>query len=445
MSTRFVFLLAALAAVAAAEAPSPPPVPLSLQQAIDLALAPDGATRLQLAREFVRQAEARAAQARSALLPDLDASASGQNQTRNLRAFGIQFESPFPGFEFPRLAGPFTVFDLRATATQTVFDIGAVRRLQAARAAASAARLEEESARNQVTDQVARVYLAGLRGQAAVEAAEANVELARALLRLAESQKAAGAGTGIEVTRARVQLSNEEQRLLVSRNQRARALLELKRLAGMPQDTPVELSDRLAYVPTDPVTVETAVATAARERAELRAQRRREESARLSLGAVKSERLPSIVAFGDYGTIGSGPADAIPTRAYGLALRLPVFDGGRRAARRAEAISALRVEELRTRDLARQVELDVRLALDSLESAEGQVKAAGEGLQLAENELAQARRRYQAGLTSSLEVTDAQTRLERARANHIDALFNYNLAQIDLTTALGGARYRATK
>ena len=63
------------------------------------------------------------------------------------------------------------------------------------------------------------------------------------------------------------------------------------------------------------------------------------------------------------------------------------------------------------------MELDVRLALDELQSAEDEVKVAQEGLALSENELAQARRRYEAGVANSVEVTDAQTRLERARDN----------------------------
>ena len=82
-----------------------------------------------------------------------------------------------------------------------------------------------------------------------------------------------------------------------------------------------------------------------------------------------------------------------------------------------------------------QIELDIRLALDGLRSAEEQVKVAEEGLSLADNELSQARRRYDAGVTTGLEVTDAQTRLERARDNRIAALFNHNLARIDFGTA----------
>jgi len=153
--------------------------------------------------------------------------------------------------------------------------------------------------------------------------------------------------------------------------------------------------------------------------------------------ATRAERLPSLGVFGDYGSIGSSIDHAIPTRTYGFTVRVPVFDGGRRDARRAESASQLRQEHVQIRDLRAQIELDVRLALDSLKSAEDQVKVAEEGLALAENELAQAQRRYQAGMTSGIEVTDAQTRLERARENRIAALFNYNQARIDLGAATG--------
>lgn len=66
-----------------------------------------------------------------------------------------------------------------------------------------------------------------------------------------------------------------------------------------------------------------------------------------------------------------------------------------------------------------------------------QVAAAREGLELAERELAQAQRRYKAGVATSIEVTDAQTRLQRARDNQIIALFSHNLARVDLSTAMG--------
>ena len=74
---------------------------------------------------------------------------------------------------------------------------------------------------------------------------------------------------------------------------------------------------------------------------------------------------------------------------------------------------------------------------DALRSAETQVTVSKEGLALAEQELAQARRRFENGVTSSIEVTDAQTRLQRARDNQVTALFAHNLARIDWFAAMG--------
>jgi outer membrane protein TolC len=119
---------------------------------------------------------------------------------------------------------------------------------------------------------------------------------------------------------------------------------------------------------------------------------------------------------------------------------VPLFDGGRRDARREESASQYRSEKVKTNDVKEQIELDVRLALDGLQSAEEQVKVAREGLELAENELTQARRRYDAGVAISVEVTDAQTRLERARDNQTAALYSYNVARIDLAQATGAVR-----
>jgi outer membrane protein TolC len=121
-------------------------------------------------------------------------------------------------------------------------------------------------------------------------------------------------------------------------------------------------------------------------------------------------------------------------------MRIPVFDSGRRNAHREETAAQLRQERIKEDELKQQVDLDVRTSLDSLQSAEDQVTVAREGLQLAENELTQAQRRYEAGVAVGLEVTDAQTRVARARDNQILALYNYNLARIDLGQALGDTR-----
>src|ERR1035441_7394305 len=106
---RWAWALLCAAALAAA------PVELSLKRAVQLAVSPEGNTRVRLTAESLKQAESRSAQARAALLPDLSATFTDQSLTRNLAAQGIQVTVPIPGFHFPSFVGPFTTRDARVS------------------------------------------------------------------------------------------------------------------------------------------------------------------------------------------------------------------------------------------------------------------------------------------------------------------------------------------
>ena len=433
--------LAAADSAAADQAAGSGPIPLSMKRAVEVALAPDGNASIKLAGEALRQARERSIQARSALLPNVSGALAYQSRTADLAAQGLnKLDIPIPGFHFPSFVGPFTVMDARLSGSESVLDLSAIRRYQAAKSGVAATRGDAETTGEQVAGAVARAYLAAVKEDADVEAAEANVTLSEAVLQQAENQKAAGTGTGIEITRAKVQLANDRQHQLEAGNARRAAYLRLLRAMNMRLDLEVQLTDKLAYTPADAVTVDQAQAEALKSRPDFEAQQERERTARYSASATKMERLPTVAAFGDYGSSGSGLENALPTRTYGISVRVPIFDGGRVDSRREESFSQYRAEQVRTNDLKAQISLDVRLALDALKSAGDQVGVAKEGLDLAGNELAQARRRYEAGVTNSIEVTDAQTRLERARDNRTAALYLFNVARIDLAQAMGKVR-----
>lgn len=428
-------LLISLLAAALGWAQSP--LPLSMKRAVEIALAPDGSTRVALAQETIQQAEQKVQQAKAAFLPNLDASVQDRRQTSNLQAFGFRFNLPIPGFSIPSIVGPFSVLDTRASAQYSVLNVSDINKYKASKAALAAVKLDNETTRNQVSDDTAHAYLACLRADAVRDTARANVDLAQALLDQARRAQAAGTGTGIEVTRAEVQLANNRQLLIRADNDRLRTILQLLKVMGLRLDVPVEFTDKLVYKPFDPAPAETLLEQARKDRPEFKTQAQREEAARLTHTAIKSERLPTIGAFADYGAIGSDVTSSRATYVYGASVKVPIFDGGRREARREESYSLYKQEQLRTKDVGQQVELQVRVALEALRSANAEVDAAREGQTLAENELAQARRRYDAGVATSLEVTDAQTRLQRARDNQVVALYNFNVARLDLATATG--------
>jgi outer membrane protein TolC len=433
---RFGLSLLAISAVACV-GQTPAPMPLSLKKAVEIALTPDGNTRVALAEEAITQAQTQAQQAKSAFLPSLDGSVNERRQTTNLKAYGFSFNIPVPGFSIPTIVGPFSVFDARVTGQQSVFNFSDIHKYRSAKISALAVKTDAASTRNSVSDEVARDYLSCLLADANRETERANVDLSEALLKLARQEKDAGTGTGIEVTRAEVQLANDRQSLIRAENDRTRATLVLLKAIGLKMDAPVDFSSKLEYKQVDVAADAALIDEARKMRPDLKTQQQRQDAARLSVASVKDERLPSLGAEADYGTIGSNPVNARATYTLGVSLKVPIFDGFRREARIGESTSEYRQQQIRTRDLDQQIELQVRTAVESLRSAASEVQAARDGQALADDELAQARRRYEAGIVTSVEVTDAQTRLQRARDNLTKALYDHNVARLDLATATG--------
>ena len=110
-----------------------------------------------------------------------------------------------------------------------------------------------------------------------------------------------------------------------------------------------------------------------------------------------------------------------------------------RAIRAEEARAKL--EEQHVAEIRRQVEAqivdEVKSALDELTAARNSVDVANLGLQLAQEEVAQAQRRFQAGVTTNVEVITAQDALARASDNQIGALYQFNLSRASLARATG--------
>ena len=128
---------------------------------------------------------------------------------------------------------------------------------------------------------------------------------------------------------------------------------------------------------------------------------------------------------------------SVATYTVGIAVKVPIFDGGRREARREEVQAEIRQEKLRANDLKQQVELEVRQALLKLKLARQQVDLATETEALAREELLRIQRRYDAGIGGKNELIESKANTARAVATHADAICAWHLARIDLLAAMG--------
>lgn len=409
---------------------------LSLEQAVRLAIQNNLETLL--AREQQVEARGLRQQSLAGLLPNLSGSVYQANVTQNLAALGFQ-PGIFPGITSPFI-GPFNNFDARARLVQTIFNLSAIRNYQAGRAGVRLAELQEDLAREQVASVTALVYLEVLRATRAVSAAQANVDLAQALLTLAQDQRAAGVGTGVDVTRAETRLAQEQVRLAQARTAADQAMLNLQRVVGVRLGNSLTLTDTLQFTPEILPAVETAVADAANNRPELRIAEAQLTLYDYERRAVRAELLPSLDFVGDYGISGITPTNtALPTRRVAIQLNVPLFSGGLIRGRITAATSRQRQAELQLGNIRGQVEEDVRLAFASVRTSADQVRAADLAVSLAERELQMSRDRFRAGVADNIEVITAQAALSNARETQVAALAQYNAARINLAAALGRA------
>jgi outer membrane protein TolC len=415
--------------------PDPPELRLSLHDAIQAAI--DNNVNVRLLKERIAAAQAQADASLGALLPNVSGYVNGRSQTVNLAAFGLPMDQ-FSRFGLNRsVTEPFEVYDARGTLVQNLFSLSLIQRWRAARTGVDVASLEAEVTKRDVMATVGLLYIEALRADEAVKAREADIELSRQLIKLARDRKAAGIATGLDVTREEVQMENNKQRLLVSQNEQESARLNLIRALGIAFEVRLTLTDELKLLPVETQRAEEALTTAREQRMELKAQETRQKLAALSLSSAVGERVPSLSLNGDYGWIGVKPEDALATRSIGLMFSIPIFDGGQREARISETRSRVRQELIRMKDVSDQVTLEVRNALLTLESSTQQVAVAEKGMELALKELTFARDRFAAGLTTNIEVTNAQTSVARARDNQIEALFRFNASRINLARAKG--------
>lgn len=403
------------------------PLPLSFKEALDRALQFNLGLLLQ--EESRRAANGSRREALADLLPNIRGSVSERRQVINLEAYG--FPAPEP------IVGPFNVFDARIGVSQRLVDVAA---LNTARAASIDEQIEElgiRSARELVVLVTVNLYLEAISASSRIEVARAQLETADVLQRQASNLKASGLVAGIDVLRAEAQVQRQRQRLIVSENEFEKAKLRLGRAIGLPSGQAISLTNTIPFAPLAAVPLEQALKDAYARRTDLLAAADRVAAAEARARAVSAERLPSLWLDADYGTIGQTVSNAHPTYTMAATVRVPIFEGGRVKGRTIEADAELRQQRAEYEDLRGRIDTEVRSALLDVNAAAQQVDTAQTTVTLATQELAQARDRFAAGVSDTIEVTRAQESLARASEDRIAALYQHNVAKAALARAVG--------
>jgi outer membrane protein TolC len=410
---------------------------LSLREAVARGLEYNlGAVGLTLA---MRQAHGQAQVVRSALMPNISGSLSETVQQIDLRAEGLRISSPIPGFGIPSIVGPFNYFDLRARLTQTVADLTAWNNYRSARETLHANEFFAQDSKDLVVLAVGGAYLQVIAAGARVESAKAQLETANALYEQTAQQRSVGLLAQIDVNKSQVQVLTQKQRLASLQNDFAKQKINLARLTGLPPNDRYELSDDVPFAEAPVADEEDAVKQGLIGRPDIKAAEAQIRAAERTLVAARAERLPSLSLSADYGVIGTNPAESHGTFSVAGSLRIPIWQGGRTEGDIEQANAALAQRRAELEDLRSRVESEVRNAFLDLQAATSQIEVARQNLDVTRETLVLTRQRFDAGITDSVEVSQAQSSVASAELDYINSVFAHNVAKLSLARAAGGS------
>lgn len=408
------------------------PVPLSLEDAVSLGLKQNlGGV---LATDAITDARGQKWQALSDLLPAVVTDTGfGVHQINVKAAFGITIPGQHP------IIGPFGYFDSRAYLTQSVFDWASIERARSSKAEVKSAELGSKDARELVVLVIVSNYLLVIADQSEVESAASQRDTAKALFQQASDQKTAGLASAVDVLRSQVQLQSREQKLIVAQNDLAKEKLALARAIGLPLGQQFEISTHVAYQDLTPSSLDEAIQSADRSRADFQSQVNRVRSAELARKAASAERYPTLGAETDYGLSGVDLGSSHGTVDAAATLHIPIFQGGRVHGDILRAEASFNEEKQRLEDLRANIDQEVRDAYLDLEASAQEVSVEQNAATLATQNLEQSRDRFASGVTDNIEVVQAQDALATANDAYIASLYSYNLAKMSLARATGVA------
>ncbi len=420
--TRVLALAAALALAqpAAAQAPARPDAgePLTLERAEALALAhqPD----LQSARAQSRAAGARAAQGNAALLP-----------AATLTGGVTRGDGPAPQV-------PATTWSLGLSATQTLFDAGALFSASAGRAAAAAQEESERATRQAVLLSVRTAWCQDAAVGERVEVAKETLANREAHLAQVKGFVEVGTRPEIDLAQARADRASAVVQRIAAENDLATAHALLNQAMGVAASTdyPLAASPTVALAGEEGA-IEALLEEALAARPDVAARARTRQARLATLRSAQATWLPTVDASGRVTEAGPEPTATQRAWSAGLTLTWPILEGGRGAAKASEAQANLDALDADDEAFRQGVRLELEQARLAVRSARASLEASGEVVVNARERLRLAEGRYQAGLGSGLELNDAQVAVTNAAAQEVKARFSLAAARAQLAKALG--------
>ena len=421
------------AAPASQSSPSPTGQLLTIEDAVRIGL--DNHPRIKAANERIGSQEAVLGQQMSAYYPTVNF--NNRYQTSQSSTSGGADEAS-------------ESYASQATFNMTLYNFGKREgNVQSAREALNAVQQDYATTIQDIMLAVKQAYYVYLGAQELVRVREETVRSRELLVRQARGFYEVGTRARIDVARAEANLFSAQADLIATENAVKIAWVTLRNAMGLPRlpEQPVALDSPEVQFSMNLAEARNVAFDSRTELKSFEAQRRASDQL---IATARRGHLPDLIFDANYGrrhvsnersngrTLNTFPLQ--PTWSVGLNFNIPIFDGFRTTNRVEETLHNyynLRAQEEDRRQLiALEVEqsyLRVVETQERIKANEAAAKAAKENLDLA-------RGRYEVGVGSIIEVTEAETLYTDAQTTYIRTIYEYKIADAQLARAMGDLR-----
>ncbi len=297
-----------------------------------------------------------------------------------------------------------------------------------------------ETTRAQILLATDRAYFAVLRAQSVLRVAEQTVEARKLVVDQVTALAQSNLKSQLDVSFASVNLSDAKLLLAGARNDIQAAQAQLVTAMGIPGQKSIALAEEPMpdFLPDQ---VDPLIQSALGKRPELANIHLEQSAAERFAQAERALQYPTIGLFGTAGFVPAGQ-DVIPGKygAVGVNINVPVFNGGLFKARRTEADLRAKAVAQSGNDLANRIARDVKVAYLNASTAYERLGLTAQLLEQARQALDLSQSRYDLGLSSIIELSQAQLNLTSAQIVSASAKYDYQAQRSVLAFETGDLR-----
>jgi outer membrane protein TolC len=346
-------------------------------------------------------------------------------------------------------------YSSQASFNMTLYNFGKREgNVQAARETLNATKQDYATTTQDIILAIKQAYYIYLGSQEVVRVRRETVRSRELLVRQARGFYEVGTRARIDVARAEANLYSAQADLIAAENNVKIAWVTLRNAMGLPRlseqpvaaDSPeVELSMNLAgarNIAFDSRTELKSFEALRKASDQLIATARRGHLPDLNFDASYGRRHVSNETVGDR-TLNTFPLQ--PTWSVGLSFNIPIFDGFRTTNRVEETLHNYYNIKAQEEDRRQQIALEVEQSYLRVVEFQERINATDSAARAAKENLDLALGRYQVGVGSIIEVTDAETLYTDAQTTYIRTIYDYKIADAQLARAMGDNRVGVLK